>query len=181
MEELFKLEELIKAARTLKNGKAPGNDGIPSEILKEVIAVYPELLLNVFNACLKAGEFFSDWKVQKLVLLRKGNKPLDEVSSFRTICLLHTMGKLLEAMVLERLQRILVGENSLLENQFGFRKGRSTVDAILSVVNLAKEVNQGSVSVLLFPSTYGMRLILRDGTSALSRYDKKECRLICCE
>ena len=31
----------------------------------------------------------------------------------------------------------MVGENGLSENQFGFRKGRSTVDAIQAVVNIA--------------------------------------------
>ncbi|XP_043476282.1 uncharacterized protein LOC122507561 [Leptopilina heterotoma] len=53
------------------------------------------------------------------------------------------MGKLLEGIILERLQRILVGENSLSENQFGFRKGRSTVDAILAVLEKAKKVKEG--------------------------------------
>ena len=31
----------------------------------------------------------------------------------------------------------MVGENDLSENQFGFRKGRSTVNAIQAVVNIA--------------------------------------------
>lgn len=45
-EELFTLKELKKSARTLKNGKAPGNAETPNEILKEVTAVYLELLLT---------------------------------------------------------------------------------------------------------------------------------------
>ncbi|XP_043481309.1 uncharacterized protein LOC122510602 [Leptopilina heterotoma] len=92
-EELFTLDELRRVSKGLRSGKAPGRDGIPSEILKEVI---------------------------------------------RPICLLDTMGKFLE-----RLQKFLVGENSLSENQFGFRKGRSTVDAILTVVNQAKKAKEG--------------------------------------
>ena len=46
------------------------------------------------------------------------------------------MGKLLEELILQRLQAHLVGETGLSENQFGFRKGRSTVDAIQAVVNI---------------------------------------------
>ena len=69
-----------------------------------------------------------------MVLLRKGNKPLRVASSYRPICLLDTMGKLLEELILQRLQAHLVGENGLSENQFGFRKGGSTVNAIQTVV-----------------------------------------------
>lgn len=142
-EELFTLEELKHVGKALRSGKAPGIDGIPNEILKMVIEVYPEILLNAFNACLSAGEFFSDWKKQRLVLLRKGSKPLDEISSFRPLCLLDTMGKLLEGLVLHRLQNHLVGLNSLSDGQYGFRKGMSTIDAILAVVDKARMAKEG--------------------------------------
>ena len=103
---------------------------MPNEILKEVIGAYPEILLEAFNSCLREGRFFIDWKKQRLVLLRKGDKPLENALSYRPICLLDTIGKLLEEMILQRLQGHMVGENGLSENQFGFRKGRSTFDAI---------------------------------------------------
>ena len=54
------------------------------------------------------------------------------------------MGKLLEDLILERLQALLVGENGLSKNQFGFRKGRSTVDAIQAVVNIATNARKGT-------------------------------------
>ena len=38
----------------------------------------------------------------------------------------------------------MVGENGLSENQFGFRKGRSTVDAIQAVVNIATNARKGT-------------------------------------
>ena len=53
-------------------------------------------------------------------------------------------GKLLEELILQRLQTLLVGENGLSENQFGFRKGKSTVDAIQAVVNIATNVRKGT-------------------------------------
>ena len=54
------------------------------------------------------------------------------------------MGKLLEELILQRLQALLVGENGLSENQFAFRKGRSTVDAIQAVVNIATNARKGT-------------------------------------
>ena len=53
------------------------------EVLKEVIGAYPEILLEAFNTCLRKGKFFVDWKRQSLVLLRKGHKLLQDVSSYR--------------------------------------------------------------------------------------------------
>ena len=47
------------------------------------------------------------------------------------------MGKLLEEMILQRIQGHMVSEDGLSENQFGFRKGRSTVHAIQAVVEIA--------------------------------------------
>ena len=38
----------------------------------------------------------------------------------------------------------MVGENGLSENEFGFRKGRSTVDTIQSVVNIATKARRGT-------------------------------------
>ena len=73
LEELFTLEELKKAGGRLKANTAPGIDGVPNEILEEVIGAYLEILLEAFNSCLREGGFFVDWKKQRLVLLRKGN------------------------------------------------------------------------------------------------------------
>ena len=107
-EELFTLEELKRAGGRLKANTAPGIDGVPNEILKEVIRAYPEILLEAFNSCLREGRFFADWKKQRLVLLRKGNKPLGDASSYRPICLLDAMGKLLKELNL-----LSQGERSL--------------------------------------------------------------------
>ena len=129
-EELYTLKELKRTGGRLRANTAPGIDGLPNEILNEVIMECPEILLEVFNSCLREGRFFADWKEQRLVLLKKCNKPLGDASSYRPICLLDTMGNLLEKIILQRLQGHMVRKNGVSENQFGFRKGRSTVDAI---------------------------------------------------
>ena len=54
------------------------------------------------------------------------------------------MGKLLEELILQRLQCLLVRENGLSENQFRFKKGRSTVDPIQAVVNIAINAQRGT-------------------------------------
>ena len=144
MRSLFTLEELKRAGGRLKANTAPGINGLPNEILKEVIRAHPEILLEVFNSCLREGRFFADWKKQRLALLRKANKTLGDASSYRPIFLLDLMGKLLEEMILQRQQGHMVRENGISENQFSFRKGRSTVDAIQAVVDITTKARKGS-------------------------------------
>ena len=100
-EELFSLEKLKRAGGMLQANTVPEIDGVPNEILKEVSGAYQQILLKAFNSCLRKGRFFVDWKRQRLVLLRRGIKPLEDASSYRPICLFDTMGKLLEEMILQ--------------------------------------------------------------------------------
>ena len=54
------------------------------------------------------------------------------------------MRTLLEEMILQRLQGHMVGENGLSENQFNFQKGRSTVDTIQAVLDIATKARRGT-------------------------------------
>lgn len=122
--------ELKTVARNLKAKTAPGPDGITNEVVKRVVSLNPVVLTKVYNNCLEKGVFPKAWKNARLVLIRKGDKPLDEPSSYRPICLLDCLGKLLEKILDNRLRRFLEENSGLHDKQFGFRKGRSTIDAL---------------------------------------------------
>lgn len=141
-ELLFSADELIRQWTKLKNNKAPGPDGIPNEVVGMVIRVHPELLLRVYNGCLRKGVFYQKWKKQRLILLRKGQKPVDQPSSYRPLCLLDTMGKVLEGLVLKRIQDFVERECPLSDRQYGFRSGKSTIDAVRDVRDRAWEARQ---------------------------------------
>lgn len=137
------ISELEVAVSKFKDKKSPGLDGIPNMVLKEAVKLHPEYFLEVISACLTEGIFPAVWKRQKLVLLPKGNKPLDEPSSYRPLCMIDTCGKLLESIICRRLEDCIESNSGLSDNQFGFRKGRSTVDAIKLVVDTAARAIQG--------------------------------------
>lgn len=139
---LFTTEELNTAALRMPAGKAPGPDGIPNEALKIVVREDPEAVLTLMNACLKEMRFPERWKVARLVLLHKGaGRPIIGASNFRPICLIDNIAKLLERLVLARLDRAITDSGGLSDHQYGFRKGRGAVHAINSIletVNIAK-------------------------------------------
>jgi hypothetical protein len=132
------MDELLEAAKGLKSNKAPGPDGIPNAAVKVAVKTCPQVFLGSIRRCLELGQFPSCWKRQKLVLIPKPGKAVDAPSSYRPICLLDTLGKLFEKIILRRLTKFTEGENGLSEKQFGFRKGKSTLEAILTVTKRAK-------------------------------------------
>jgi len=76
-------------------------------VVKSIVARNPEVLIRVFNTCLSSGVFPKTWKNARLVLIRKGDKPLDASSSYRPLCLLDCLGKLLEKVLDNRLREFL--------------------------------------------------------------------------
>lgn len=75
-------------------------------------------------------------------MIKKGaDKPPEEPSSYRPICILDSTGKLLERLLLQRLERHLDehGGHRRAPNQFGFRKGVSTESAVNNVLNIATQ------------------------------------------
>ena len=95
--------ELKLAADSLKSGKSPGPDGIPAEALKAAVQTCPQLLLDMYKGCLKQGHFYKQWKVQRLVLIGKGKGDLNSAGAYRPLCMLDTVGKLLEKIIRPRL------------------------------------------------------------------------------
>lgn len=125
----------MQKVRRLPAGKATGPDGLTNESILLFSRLRPQLFIKTFNACLARREFPLRWKTARLVLLHKGpGKPLDEPSSFRPLCMLDTAGKLLDRLVLIRLNQQLDDTGQWYEDQYGFRIGRSTLDAIERVI-----------------------------------------------
>ncbi|XP_046599987.1 uncharacterized protein LOC124295147 [Neodiprion lecontei] len=137
----FTEAELKEAAKKLAGGKAPGPDGVPNEALAVAVESDPEAFLKAFNECLRTGRFHDDWKRQRLVLLPKGAPEEGGTQKYRPISLIDTTGKLLERMVHARLAEPVEEAGGLACRQYGFRRGRSTIQAIQDVVSIAREAN----------------------------------------
>lgn len=149
---LFTHGDLETAARSLKNGKAPGPDGVPAEIIKIVAAKHPELFLNMYNACLQKGFFPTSWKNARLVLIDKGKGEPNSPSSFRPLCMLDTAGKLYEKLLKARLLQAIQDAGDLSDKQYGFRKGRSTIGAVeevIKAVNGTRSICHGARPLVL--------------------------------
>jgi len=118
---LFLTQEVNNAIDAVRaKNKAPRPDGIASRIIWAVHEVYPYLFPNIFNYYLYSGVFPTRWKEARVVLLRKGTKPEGVPSSYRPLCLLNDVGKVLERLLNTRLQRHINLKWRLAPNQFGY-------------------------------------------------------------
>ncbi|CAB0036930.1 unnamed protein product [Trichogramma brassicae] len=138
------LEELRGACTRIRDGAAPGPDGVPNRALKLAVVLRPDAFLRVYSACLSGGVFQSPWKRQRLVLLSKPGRPPDAPSSYRPLCMLDTVDKILKRIICRRLEGYTEAPDGLSDHQHGFRRGRSTVDAIESVTTAAREAVGGA-------------------------------------
>lgn len=136
---------MINLCSRIGDNKAPGLDLIPNKALKVALKTRPIVFARLFKKCLEIGKFPENWKKQKLILIPKPGKTLGEPQSYRPICLLDTLGKCLESVVYNRLQNAVDMVNGLSEYQYGFRKGRSTIDAADMVIEMAKKAINGKV------------------------------------
>lgn len=135
----FEVEEVKAAITRLGKRKSPGLDMIQSEVLHFLKDDISEELCKLCNRCLDAERFPTVWKRANVVILKKGeDKDPRMAKSYRPICLLSNFGKLLERLVIDRLQehRMLQG---LHPNQYGFRPKKSTEDALNRLVETVQQ------------------------------------------
>lgn len=123
--------EIHKLLKRLKSRKAPGYDGIHNMLLKNMSQKCVIWLTKIFNGCLKFGYFPTVFKHAKVIPIKKPGKDNNLAISYRPISLLPVLGKLLETILLNRISRF--AEDTLLPEQFGFRKMHSTVQQLARV------------------------------------------------
>ncbi|CAG4963930.1 unnamed protein product [Colias eurytheme] len=145
------LTELDMAVQRLKRKcTAPGPDGVHGRVWSLALSQgLAQRFCELLTECFKNGRFPERWKVGRLVLLKKSGKPADSPSAYRPIVLLDEAGKLLERIISNRIQNHLAQTGpDLDEAQYGFRRRRSTVDAIARLRDISEEcVSQGGVAL----------------------------------
>lgn len=120
--------EVANAIALLRAKRSPGLDGITGEMVKAIWKVVPSFLVSLYADCISEGCFPNDWKVADVVILLKSpDKDRTSARSYRGICLLPVLGKVLERIMVDRLQRLV--EPTSCPRQFGFKAGYSTGDA----------------------------------------------------
>ncbi|KAL5253023.1 hypothetical protein ACHWQZ_G015697 [Mnemiopsis leidyi] len=110
---------------------------------------FTETFAKVINSSFSSGIFPSALKSAKVIPIHKGGSKL-EVSNYRPISLLGSFSKIYEKLMHGRVLDFLDKNNSLFENQYGFRPGRSCEHALLNAqYSILQSLNKNQISLLL--------------------------------
>ena len=114
--------------RELKAGKAAGPDGTAPD-LKHLSSKGSSVLLNILS---------SSWRSACVVLLLKKGKDPADMGGYRSIALTSTIRKVMERFIANRLLWWLDEHSALSPWQAGFRKGLSTTDHCLRLMDFCE-------------------------------------------
>lgn len=101
-----------------------------------------EVCLKVMNGCLDQLKFPSVWKTGRLGMIGKEAKADGAKMKYRSLCLLSVIDKLLDRMIGKRIMEEVESRGGLSREQYSFRRGKSTTDAVMRVKELALGANQ---------------------------------------
>ncbi|KAK3553084.1 hypothetical protein QTP86_031352, partial [Hemibagrus guttatus] len=132
-------DEVRKALKRMKSGKAVGPDDIPVEVWKCLGEAAVEFLTSLFNRVLESERMPEEWRRSVLVPIFKNKGDVQSCSNYRGIKLMsHTM-KLWERVVEARLRKVV----EICEQQYGFMPRKSTTDAIFALRILMEKYRDG--------------------------------------
>ena len=91
-------------------------------------------LTHIISKCFSEGVFSSELKLAKVVPIFKAGAS-NEITNYRPISVLSFFSKVFEKIIYNHLIDFMDHNNILYGYQFGFRKGYSTQQAIITLVN----------------------------------------------
>src|SRR5436190_1908500 len=140
-------DELLSIINKLKSKTSAGIDEISSKTVKFCAKEFILPLCHIANLSFYTGEFPSKLKISKIVPIYKKDR-CDAVENYRPISLVSTFSKIIEKVVLARLLHHLDHNNLLSNNQHGFLQGKSTLTALVDIVEYIYDCLEAGKSII---------------------------------
>jgi len=107
-------------------------DGITSGIFERTFNKFPRIVTAIYNQCLIRGNFPRRWKTGKIIPITKPSKENSmDPSKYRPIGPLIIGGKVLEKLLINRINHHMYKNDLLTDSQYGFTPQKSTTDAAI--------------------------------------------------
>ena len=132
------MRELKAALGTCEN-TAAGADEIYYIMIKNLPDTTLEFLLSLYNRIWTEQTFPTSWELATILPFQKKHKDHKNLNNYRPIALTSCMCKLMEKVVNARMVWYLETNNILSQEQYGYRKFRSTTDALVRLETYIRE------------------------------------------
>jgi exonuclease III len=132
-EGMIDTDETGRALSDMRNGSAPGCDGLTTDFMKFFWGKVKTMVVNSFNSAFREGELSTTQRRGVITLVHKRKQlSRQNLDNWRPISLTNTDYKILAKALAKRMQ--LVVKSVISENQVGYIKGRS-ISTILRVID----------------------------------------------
>ena len=129
-------EEVVKAIKGLKNRKAPGPGGIPTELIKCGTRKLFLCIRDLMEKCIRGGEVPKEWKESWITPThKKGRK--EDCENYRGLSVTGTLSKIYGKILKAKMEEEWKHKEA--EEQAGFRAGRSTIDHLFCVTQIIEK------------------------------------------
>ena len=142
--------EVEKIIKEMPRKYSHGIDHITSDLLKKSASVLSVPLTRVVNLSIISGVFPNVWKTAVVKPLYKKGNQLD-MCNYRPISLLSGPSMVLERVVKAQIEQYFETNCLLAQNQFGFRRHKSTIGGLISMfeeLGSAAESGQEGATIL---------------------------------
>ena len=130
----------------MKNGSAPGGDGLTVEVYKCFWPKLKIMVTNTFNEAFGSEELTYTQRQGIIILLHKGKDlPQDRLNNWRPIILTNTHYKILAKVMARRMG--LVVNKLINEDQVGYLKGRNISNILRNTDDVIDYLNMSDKAV----------------------------------
>ena len=140
--QVCSLDLVKRAVNTFKPYKSPGPDGIYPCMLQHACkdGAFALFLASLLRDCFTHGYIPHGWRQARVAFIPKpGRGDYTEVRAFRPISLTSFLLKLMERLILWRLQECELRDSPISKNQFAFLPGKTTEHALHLVTSQVEE------------------------------------------
>jgi len=169
--------EIRRPIKSLKNGKAPGEDTITAELLKADLKFTTDIAKELIDTIWSLEKVPCKWKRGLIIKIpKKGN--LRECKNWRGVTLLPVVRKILGRIVIDCIHMGI--DHRLCKEQAGFRSCKGTTEQIFIYINFVvferafDSVHRNSLWMIM--NQYGIPQKINNVVKAL--YDGFECAVV---
>lgn len=164
-------DQITNVVSKLSNSKSMDFYWLSNYIVKNTVSVISKPLAFVFTQCLHEGYFSDLLKITKVTpIFKKGDKKL--AKNYRPVSIVPIFSKIIETLIYQQLAAHFARHNLLSDCQFGFRTNRSTITAVMRLVEQITEAfeNKKSAALTLFDLSKAFDCVPYDFLIAKFRY-----------
>ena len=123
---------------SMKNSNTRDTFGLSTKFIKRNVSLFVEPLSKLVNLTLETSKFPDSLKIAKVLPIYKKGE-INDYANYRPISILPSFSKIFERVIYDQIAIYLESNNALYLDQYGFRKGRNTSDAVVKFVNICTE------------------------------------------